>query len=104
MSHNRDTGAVIQIARSGSVKDAMERYGVRRAKLYEMIKECPTIAKRLGGITLIDYAEVDRYIDSLPTIAEAPCRQKKNLVNLPNGRVSKVVAKARARKAEAAQG
>jgi excisionase family DNA binding protein len=99
MSYSADIGSVVHLARSGSVDDACKRYGISRPKLYKMISEHPEVAKRFGGMTLIDFAAIDAVIDQLPTTREAPTTRGKQLVNLPGGRVSKVVAAARARKA-----
>ena len=58
------------------------------------------IAKRLGSLTLIDFAVMDALIESLPTTAEAPSVHRPNLVNLAGGKgKSKTVLAAHKRRA-----
>jgi hypothetical protein len=88
------------LARTGSTKDATLRYGISRIKLYQLIKQHPQIAKRLGSLTLIDFAVMDALIESLPTTAEAPSVHRPNLVNLAGGKgKSKTVLAAHKRRA-----
>ena len=94
--------AVVMLAHSGSIKDAMLRYGISRPQVYKLIKAYPQIARRFGGMTLICFAAVEAAIEAMPLSCDAPHRRK-NLVNQPGGRVSRKVAAYRARKAAEAK-
>ena len=88
----------IFIARSGSITDAQARYGVGRSKIYRMIKDCPQVARRFYGATIIDFAVADEFFNRLPTSTELPTKRLPNLVNVGSNRPSRTVAAARAKR------
>jgi excisionase family DNA binding protein len=50
------------------VPDSCHRWGIGRAKLYELIAEGHLIARKAGARTLIDREAGDAYFSSLPRI------------------------------------
>ena len=90
------------IARYASIDDARKRYGLSRARMYNLIRQHPHIAKRLWGTSMVDLYSADAVFDALPTTAEAPSVRAGQLVNLSDSKLSKKVIAARARKAKAA--
>jgi len=53
------------------VHEACAAIGVKRSKLYEMIKAGRLLKKKEGGCTLILRSELERYLASLPSSAMA---------------------------------
>jgi hypothetical protein len=52
--------------RSGSVKDAINHYGLSRSSLYELAARHPGFFKKYGTKTMVDYAVGDAIVDNLP--------------------------------------
>jgi hypothetical protein len=93
---------LICLQRLGSIADGKARYKIPRNRWYALAKQHPGLLKRVLNRTLIDFAVADEIINNAPDYRAVPAGQRGgNLVNVPGGRVSKVVAAARARKAKA---
>jgi hypothetical protein len=52
--------------RSGRPPAAIKRYGISRARLYELAPQYPGLLKKNGTATIVDYDVGDRIIDELP--------------------------------------
>ena len=53
-----------------TVKEAMIASGVRRTKLYELIRAGDLPARKIGRRTIIFKEDVDRFLSSLPKLSE----------------------------------
>ena len=54
-----------------TVDDATAYCGIGKTKLYELVKEGRFTARKIGRRTLLLTAELDAYIESLPTLKSA---------------------------------
>jgi hypothetical protein len=52
--------------RFGRISEAMQYAAVSRSRLYEWGREKPTLFRKNGRATLIDFRELDKILDGLP--------------------------------------
>lgn len=55
-----------------TVSEAIQRFGIARTKLYELIRKGDVVAVKLGRRTLIDTASLRRLFASLPRVGVEP--------------------------------
>ncbi|MCL9998662.1 MAG: hypothetical protein NBV68_04720 [Erythrobacter sp.] len=55
----------------GDIHAVSARYGWKKTKTYELLRDKKIRAKKLGAKTLIEFASVDEYVASLPNFGEA---------------------------------
>jgi hypothetical protein len=54
-------------ARFGRIPAALEYAGVSRARLYQWAQQHPGLFRKNGTASLVDFCELDRILDGLPT-------------------------------------
>ena len=52
--------------RAGKITKAIEYSGLSRSRLYELAQRYPTLFRKNGNATIVDFNVLDRVIDDLP--------------------------------------
>ena len=53
-------------SRAGKISTAIEYSGLSRSRLYELAQRYPTLFRKNGNATIVDFNVLDRVIDDLP--------------------------------------